>query len=282
MAGNSGEEVFEADAYDPDDVLMAAIVGEGVPDEVAAGPGYRAALDDLDQLRFVLRELGDELAAEPVAEREPAKDPLPVRPARVRGRRLFTVSVRVAAVACAFSAVGWLFWAGANNGFGGGANDADAGKAGAPAFSDEDRSSDQKGDGSESASRAPSSGAAKDQVPYSRAEEIACTKILVEGKVAALVPREDGRVGVTVAVDRWYRPEQPTSAQPRTTVALPVSDASDIETGELVLISVYRHAEDGYGVQTGRAVSEALPELLAALPESRSLDCPVPLKEQAP
>ncbi|WP_199548085.1 hypothetical protein [Streptomyces sp. N35] len=277
MAGDKG---FRTDAYEPDDVLMAAITGEDVPDELAHDAGYQAAIGDLEQLRCALRELGDELAAEPAGEPVPAPAPVPprARPARVRTRRLFAVSVRVAVAACALALFGGLFWLGAQNGLNVGAADSDKSARDAAPEPALNGGADNKEGEKGAASRAPDSGSDQSDAGFSRAEQIACTKILVEGKATKLEPRKDGKVDVTVKVDRWYRPERAVAEEPTTTVALPAAVASDIERGELVLISVYRHAQDGYDAETGWGVGDVRPELLEALPESRTLDCPAPLR----
>ncbi|NGO81432.1 hypothetical protein G6045_38105 [Streptomyces sp. YC504] len=278
----AGDKSFGTDAYEPDDLLMAAITGTDVPDELAHDAGYQAALGDLDQLRCALRELGDELAAEPAGEPVPAPAAVPprVRPARVRTRRLFAVSVRVAVAACALALFGGLFWLGAQNGMNLDAADSDKSAGEGVRGPAHDSGGDHKeGEGQKgAASRAPDSDSAQSDAGFSRAEQIACTKILVEGKATKLVPRKDGKVDVTVKVDRWYRPERAVAEEPTMTVALPAPVASDIERGELVLISVYRHAEDGYDAETGWGVGDVRPELLEALPESRTLDCPKPLR----
>ncbi|MBC9718095.1 hypothetical protein H9Y04_36745 [Streptomyces sp. TRM66268-LWL] len=279
MAGNSGEELFEADAYEPDDALMAAILGEHLPEGTGRDAEYQAAVADLGQLRLALRDLGDELAAEPAAEPEAAPPPvIRAKPVRVRTRRLFAVSVRVAVAACALALFGGLFWLGANNGIGGGADSGAAKGADfdAPSGADD---SDDKGGAAESQSRAPDSEseAAQGEKAVGRAQQIACAKVLVEGEATKVVVRRDGAVDVTVEVDRWYRPERSVAEHPTTTVRLPARVASGIEVGELVLITVPIHVEDAYDAEQGWGVGDVRPELLAALPDARELDCPKPL-----
>lgn len=279
MAGDKG---FRTDAYEPDDLLMAAITGTDVPDELAHDAGYQAALGDLDELRCALRELGDELAAEPAGEPVPAPAAVPprARPARVRTRRLFAVSARVAVAACALALFGGLFWLGAQNGMNLDAADSDKSAGEGVQGPAHDSGGDHKeGEGQKgAASRAPDSDSAQSDAGFSRAEQIACAKVLVEGRATEIVVRKDGKVDVTVKVDRWYRPEQSARTHATTTVTLPALVASDIERGELVLINVPLHPEDGYDAEQGWGVDDVRPELLEALPESRTLDCPKPLR----
>ncbi|SDK98980.1 hypothetical protein [Streptomyces indicus] len=273
----AGEKVFGTGAYDGDDLLMAAITGEEVPEEAARSAEYREAVADLGQLRLVLRDLGEELAAEPAAaeEPEPTEPPVRAEPVRVRRRRMFAVAVRAVAVAGVAAAFGGVLWLGANNGLGS-ADGHKAGDSGQNAPGLTDGNEDNKGGDAEK--DADSSEAAQDRAPFDRARQIACTRILVEGTATELAPHADGTVDVTVKVDRWYRPERTAAEQPTTTVALPEDHAADISVGEPVLISVYRHPEDGYDVETGWGVADVRPELLAALPEAKTLDCPNPLK----
>ncbi|MFI6944372.1 hypothetical protein ACIBI4_34385 [Streptomyces sp. NPDC050418] len=275
----AGERVPGTEAYDGDDLLMAAITGADVSEEDSRSAEYHAAVADLGQLRLVLRDLGEELADGPAAEPEPVARPVPADPerVRVRRRRMFAVAVRAVAAAGAVGLFGGLLWMGAQNGLGGDAGDAksrgDAAKA--PGFQEsESGAADQDAGGSSD------EGAAQDRGATTRAQQIACSRILVEGRATELTPRPGGKVDVTLAVDRWYRPEQSAKTHPTTTVTLPALTASGIERGELVLITVYRHASDGYGAEQGWGVGDVRPELLAALEESRGLDCPTPWRER--
>ncbi|WP_415950392.1 hypothetical protein [Streptomyces sp. KLOTTS4A1] len=290
MAGGEyGGKEYGSGAYDGDRLLMAAITGEDVPEEAARSAGYREAAADLDLLRLALRDLGEELgeargegrgeapegepAAPPVPAQPPARPTVTVVPVRVRRRRMFTLALRAVAATGAAALVGGVLWLGMQDGLGGG----DASRAeSVPAVGDQGGTKDKGAPPTDEDAEAPSGEDAKRRPP-SRARQIACARILVEGTAVDVAARPDGRRDVTVDIDRWYRPERSTTTAPSTTITLPAALAEGIERGEPVLVTVYAHSEDGYDVKQGEAAVRAdVPYLLAALAHARTLTCPTP------
>ncbi|MHC5258389.1 hypothetical protein ACYSUO_10925 [Streptomyces sp. UC4497] len=241
------------DAASEDRLLMLAVTGEPLPPD---DPDATAVAADVALLREQVRGLGDALASRRGAESglgsgpEPAAGSGPVsRPVAVRRRRPLRVAVGGLVAACAVSLFGGLVWLGVSAPGGGG----DMGAS--------DKSAAQDGGGK------------SDTSSSSLAMHIACSRVLVEGRVVSVTPRADGDVRVVLDVERYYRPERSPRDEPTTTVTLDGSARQDLKPGTYTLIRVPVHPEDDQDWKTGRGVADTRRDILRALPEARGLDC---------
>ncbi|MFZ3570530.1 hypothetical protein ACOKM5_26715 [Streptomyces sp. BH097] len=227
-------------AESEDRLLMLAVAGEPLP---ADDPEAAAVAADVALLREQVRGLGDALASrrEPVAA---------ARPAPVRRRRPVRWAFGGLVAACAVSVFGGLVWLGMSAPGGGG-----------DASSADDKAVAQ--DGGKSAAS-------------SQAMRIACSRVLVEGRVTSITPRADGDVRVVLKVERSYRPDRPARSHPTLTLTLDGTAERDLRRGTYTLIRVPAGPDDRQTWETGRAVTEARADILRALPESRDLHCDAP------
>ncbi|MYW65740.1 hypothetical protein GTY65_17005 [Streptomyces sp. SID8379] len=238
------------DANREDQLLMLAIAGEPLPD---GDPEAADIAADVALLREQVRGLGDALAARPA----PKPEPVPVkRPARTR--RPLRIAFGAVAVACAASFVGGLVWLGVNAPGVGGGISSDSGD------SDKAAASDSKGKGS-----------AGDDVS-SPQMHIACSKVLVEGRVVSVTPRADGDVRVVLKVKRYYRPERSVAEHPTFAVTLDGLAKEDLKPGTYTLIRTPVRPEDRQDWETGRGVQDARDGIRAALPGADGLACEGP------
>ncbi|MFZ3594584.1 hypothetical protein [Streptomyces sp. BH104] len=226
-------------AESEDRLLMLAVTGEPLP---ADDPDAAAVAADVALLREQVRGLGDALAA----RREPVAAPRPA-PAPVRRRRPVRWAFGGLVAACAVSVFGGLVWLGMSAPGSGG----DAGSA-------DDKAVAQ--DGGKSAAS-------------SQAMRIACSRVLVEGRVTSITPRADGDVRVTLDVKRSYRPERSAHTL---TLTLDGTAERDLRRGTYTLIRVPVRPDARQTWETGHAVTEARTNILRALPESRGLRCDAP------
>lgn len=232
--------MYDSDADDR--LLMLAVTGEPLPPD---DPGAASVAADVAALREQVRGLGDALAARPEPEPVPVPRPLPVRR---RGALRLAVGGLVAA--CAASLFGGLIWLGVS----------------APGGSGDASSADDKavarGGGKSAASWEPM--------------DIACSRVLVEGRVTSVTPRPDGRVRVALDVDRYYRPERSASARPALTVTLDGAARQDLEPGTYALIRTSVRAGESGTWTTDGHVAAARAAIARALPQARGLRCGEP------
>ncbi|MEV5337476.1 hypothetical protein AB0K93_03185 [Streptomyces sp. NPDC052676] len=182
------------DGYDRDDPLMAVLTGEPLPDTARTDPAllaeYRSAEADVALLREQLGVIAHALtepepepepASRPAARPGPEPGPVPLRSPQPRRRapRRVRNGLGLAAALAVFLGMGWLVVQA-----GQGVDDAASGAA--------DK-------GAESAQ--------KSQGPLGSPGYLACTRLLVEGKVTGVVPVPGGgEERVTLDVTRSYRP----------------------------------------------------------------------------
>lgn len=222
-------------AESEDRLLILAVTGEPLP---ADDPDAAAVAADVALLREQVRGLGEALAS----RREPVPSPVPVRT-----RRPLRLAFGGLVVACAASLFGGLVWLGVNAPGG----DGDAGSASDKAVS--------QGGGKSAAS--------------SQAMRIACSRILVEGRVTSITPRADGDVRVVLDVKRSYRPAR---SAPTLTLTLDGTAERDLHPGTYTLIRVPVGPNDRPTWKTGRAVPDSRATILRSLPEARGLRCDAP------
>ncbi|MFC9507129.1 hypothetical protein [Streptomyces sp. NPDC057002] len=255
--------------YDGMDALMAAIVGDPVPEGARQDAGYlaahRAAVADVALLREQLTLMGDTLAhgdgprAEHAAGPGTAADPsvtvLPVRsrgaaPRRNRPRPLSMALRGLAAAAAAAVVVGmgWLVVQG-----GAGAGDDSAGSSAADSAA---RPQDGGGD-----------------AKLGHAGYLACARLVVEGTVAEVEPVPGtGQDRVTLDVERSYKP-----AESEERVVFPMAEdvAPRLRTGDHVLVGITRgQAEPDLWSVGEKEIARERAWITAALPESRTIPCP--------
>ncbi|MET8470708.1 hypothetical protein ABZY90_35675 [Streptomyces sp. NPDC006422] len=231
--------MYDSDADDR--LLMLAVTGERLPDDDPAAAGVAA---DVALLRDQVRGLGDALASRPEPEPEPRS--VPVR--RRRGPRL---AFGALVAACAVSLFGGLVWLGVSAPGGDG-----------DAASSADDKAVAEGGGKAAPSRA--------------ALHIACSKVLVEGRVTSITPDGDGRVRVVLDVKRYYRPERSVHDHPTLTVTLDAMAREDLAPGTYTLIRTPVRAGDREDWETGWGVADARRDIAPALPESHGLRCEAP------
>ncbi|MCQ4211963.1 hypothetical protein [Streptomyces longispororuber] len=233
---------MEEDRTHEDRLLMLAVTGEPLPDD---DPGSAAVAADVALLREQVRGLGDALASRPPA---PAPAPAPVR-IPVRRRRPFRLALGTLVVACAASFFGGLFWLGAHA----------PGDSDTSAGSDKSAAQDSKG-----------------KSVYPPAMHIACSRVLVEGRVVSVTPRADGDVRVVVDVKRYYRPERSVRDHPTIALTLDGSAREDLKAGTYTLIRTPVHPQDREDWETGWGVGDARGDILDALPRAKGLHCAGP------
>ncbi|MEU6841351.1 hypothetical protein ABZ930_05675 [Streptomyces sp. NPDC046716] len=232
------------DGMDREDrLLMLAVCGEPLPDDDPDAAGLAA---DVALLREQVRGIGDALAA------RPAPKPVPA-PAPVRRRRPLRIAFGVLVAACVAGVVGGLGWL---------AVTAPAGISSSSGDSDKSVADARRGQGGADAS--------------SPALHIACSKVLVEGRVVSITPRADGDVRVVLDVTRSYRPERSAEEHPMLTVTLHGSAKADLKPGTYTLIRTPVFPQDRQDWETGWGVKDARGGIVDALPEARGLECPGP------
>ncbi|MFD8570545.1 hypothetical protein [Streptomyces sp. NPDC059639] len=239
------EDIDAADGLNREDrLLMLAVCGEPLPDD---DPDAADVAADVALLREQVRGLGDALAARPAPK--PAPTPVPVR----RRRRPVRIAFGALVVACAAGVMGGLVWLGAN----------------APAGISSDSDASNK-------SAAGAKRGQGDEDGHSPGLHLACSKILVEGRVVSITPRKDGDVRVVIDVARYYRPERSVEEHPRLTVTLDGSARADLKPGTYTLIRTPVFPEDRQDWETGSGVKDARGDILDALPRARGTQCPGP------
>ncbi|MYT71304.1 MULTISPECIES: hypothetical protein [unclassified Streptomyces] len=243
MEANDGTDGLNRE----DRLLMLAVCGEALPDDE---PDAADVAADIALLRAQVRGIGDALAARPA----PKPVPAPVRaPVPDRRRRPLRIAFGALVAACAAGVVGGLVWLGSN----------------APGGISSDAGASNK-------SVADGGKAAGDESSSSPALHIACSKVLVEGRVVSITPRGDGDVRVVLDVTRSYRPERSAEEQPTLTVTLDGSAEADLKPGTYTLIRTPVFPEDREDWETGWGVKDARRGIVDALPEARGLTCPGP------
>ncbi|WP_353942579.1 hypothetical protein ABII15_13625 [Streptomyces sp. HUAS MG91] len=230
-----------------DRLLMLAVCGEALPDD---DPDAADVAADVALLREQVRGIGDALAARPAPKPVPTPVPAPVP---VRRRRPLRIAFGALVAACAAGAVGGMVWLGVT----------------APGGV----SSESGGANKSAADGKAASGADDGSSP---ALHIACSRILVEGRVVSVTPRADGNVRVVLDVTRSYRPERPAKEHPTLAVTLHGSARADLKPGTYTLIRTPVFPGDRQDWETGRGVKDARGDILGALPEARGLACPGP------
>ncbi|WP_306323093.1 MULTISPECIES: hypothetical protein [unclassified Streptomyces] len=193
---------------------------------------------DVALLRDQVRGLGDALAS------RPDREPVPVR--RRRPLRLAFGGLVAACVASLFAGLVWL----------GVTAPGDSGDLGA---SDKSAAKDSGG-----------------QTGYSPEMHIACSRVLVEGRVISVTARDDGDVRVVLKVKRYYRPERSAREHPTFAVTLDGLARQDLKPGTYTLIRTPVHPEDRQDWETGWGVGDARKDILRALPGARDLKCTLP------
>ncbi|MER5945032.1 hypothetical protein ABT127_03095 [Streptomyces sp. NPDC001904] len=232
-----------------DRLLMLAVCGDPLPDDE---PDAADVAADVALLREQVRGIGDALAARPAPE--PVS--VPVRaPVPVRRRRPLRIAFGALVAACAAGTVGGLVWLGTN----------------APGGVSSDAGASNK-----SVADPDSGGAAGDEDGSSPALHIACSRVLVEGRVVSITPRADGDVRVVLDVTRYYRPERSAEKHPTFAVTLTGSAKADLKPGTYTLIRTPVHPGDRQDWETGRGVQDVRGGIVDALPEARGLACPGP------
>ncbi|WP_425833698.1 hypothetical protein [Streptomyces fractus] len=168
------------------------------------------------------------------------REPVPSSLALPVRRRAVRIAVGGLVVACAASVVGGLVWLGVS----------------AP------------GSGGDAASSGKSVSSA--------AMRIACSRVLVEGRVTSVTPGADGDVRVVLAVKRYYRPERSVRDHPTVAVTLDGRAREDLRPGTYALVRTPVRAGDPEDWATGRDVPAAREDILHALPSTRTLKCRAP------
>ncbi|TLS42441.1 hypothetical protein FE633_31185 [Streptomyces montanus] len=256
------------------DALLAALLDEPLPPEAVENEAFmaehRSAVADVATLREQLRIMGDALAAESERpERSPAAEPLrpastklprpakPAKPAKSvkpsRPRRYAGVALGALALGMGTAMLGGLVWFGMN------------GSAGSDSGAASDKSAAQQGTNEDSGN-----------AEYSPEMHIACSKVLVEGTVRSITPRDDGDVRVVLEVKRYYRPERSVAKHPTIAVTLLGSARKDLKVGDYTLVRVPVYPEDRQDWEVGWGVGDARKDIVDALPGARGLECPGP------
>ncbi|MFF5492287.1 hypothetical protein [Streptomyces aquilus] len=225
------------------DALMAALTGEPLPDDADAAlrTEHRAATADIALLREQLGLIGDALAQEP----RPAPRPAPVRPSRVRlwAPKVAFGTLVAAAVASVVTGLGWLVATGGND-------SADAGSS----------ASDKSQVGTEAGR-------------FGSPHYLACTRLVVEGKVASVERLADhAQLRIVVDVVRYYK--QDGEGPKRLTYVVDDVFADGLRKGDRVLFGVLQgDAVPDQWVVGEQEVARERAWVQASLPQSRDLPC---------
>ncbi|GAB2954672.1 hypothetical protein GCM10023080_011940 [Streptomyces pseudoechinosporeus] len=257
---------YEGEGDARTDALLAAITDEPLPQEALDDPEFmaehRSAMADVAELREQLLFMGEALAAE--SERSQA-DPAPARTAKPpkraarswQPRRYAGLALGALVVALGTTLLGGLVWLGVQSG------------GGAEAGSDSAASRAESGSGDDTA-------ADSGEKPFSPEMHIACSKVLVEGTVLSVTPRDDGDVRVVLEVKRYFRPERTVAEQPTIAVNLYGSARADLKVGVDALVRVPLHTQEPQEWKVGPEAAEDRDGLVDALPGAHGLKCPPP------
>ncbi|MFC9126618.1 hypothetical protein ACFT4A_07215 [Streptomyces sp. NPDC057099] len=275
--------------YDGMDALMAAILGDPVPEAARRDTDYlaahRAAATDVALLREQLTLLGDALAhgdEARVEDRGEAADPagrtvaagptagprgaahgagpgapadsavrvLPVRARRGRPRPV-SIALRGLVAAAAATVVVGMGWLVVQGGAGSGGDS----------------------EGSSAADTAAGTQHGSEDAKLSAAGYLACARIVVEGTVAEVEPVPGtGQDRVTLDVERSYKP-----AEGQKRVVFPMSEEVDprLRPGDHVLIGITGgQAEPDHWSVGEKEIAHDRAWITAALPDSRTTPCP--------
>ncbi|WP_020116427.1 hypothetical protein [Streptomyces canus] len=225
------------------DALLAALTGETLPDEAddALRAEHREATADIALLREQLGLIADALAQEP----RPAPRPAPVRPARARrwAPRIAYGTLAVAAVASVVTGLGWLIATGGND-------SADAGS-----------------------SASDKSQVDADAARFGSPHYLACTRLVVEGKVTSVERLSDQvQLRITVDVVRYYK--QDVKGPKQLTYVVDDTFVDGLRKGDPVLFGVLQgDAVPDHWVVGEQQVTRERAWIQASLPESRRLTC---------
>ncbi|GAA2663293.1 hypothetical protein [Streptomyces vastus] len=271
---------YEGEGDARTDALLAAITDEPLPQEALDDPEFmaehRAALADVAALREQLLFMGEALAAESERSQAAPVSPGPAGvkapgPAEVKAkppkpaarswqpRRYAGLALGALVVAMGTTLLGGLVWLGVQNGGGG---DAGASSADSAAGRAEGGGDDTAADSGEK--------------PFSPEMYIACSKVLVEGTVQNVTPRDDGDVRVVLEVKRYLRPERTVAEHPTIAVNLYGSARADLKVGVDALVRVPIHTQEPQDWKVGPEAAEDRDGLVDALPGAHGLKCPPP------
>jgi hypothetical protein len=266
---------YEGDARTA--ALLAAITDEPLPQEALDDPEFmaehRSAVADVAALREQLLIMGDSLAVE--SERSRAAAPVPPRSAKAEAkprkpaarswqpRRYAGLALGALVIAMGTTLLGGLVWLGVQSG------GADAGGSSA----DSAASRAESGSGDDTAAGEGDGG---DEKPFAPETYIACSKVLVEGTVLRVTPRDDGDVRVVLEVKRYFRPERTVAEQPTIAVNLYDSARADLKAGVDALVRVPIHTQEPQEWKVGSEAAEDRDGLVDALPGAHGLKCPAP------
>ena len=225
------------------DALMAALTGEPLPDDT--DPAFRAehreATADIALLCEQLALIGDALAQQP----RPAPRPAPVRPSRVRvwAPKVAFGTLVAAMVASVVTGLGWLVATGGND-------SADAGSA----ASDKSQMDTEAG-------------------RFGSPHYLACTRLVVEGKVASVERLADQvQLRITVDVVRYYK--QDMKGPKQLTYVVDDTFVDGLHKGDRVLFGVLQgDAVPDHWVVGEKEVARERAWVQASLPQSRDLPC---------
>ncbi|MFF3376786.1 hypothetical protein ACFYXF_28025 [Streptomyces sp. NPDC002680] len=250
--------------YDGVDALMAALTDDPLPEEALTDADFMAehwsAAADVALLREQLGLIGGALATteertEAETVRKPVRTRVPVRE-RPYWRPLRTLALGVAAVTAAGALVtgaGWLL-----SQAGGGADDS--------ASSVADSGTDQ---GAKAGEGVPEAGSLD---TMSSPGYLACSRLVVEGKVTAVTP--DARTGldlITLRVTHYYKP---VTGPAEVTYVMDRDASPRPVVGGLMLIAIRKGAEAPALWDTDeRQIAAERAAIMAALPKSRTLQC---------
>jgi hypothetical protein len=260
---------YEAEGDARTDALLAAITDEPLPQEALDDPEFmaehRSAVADVAALREQLMVMGDTLAAE--SERSQA-DPAPVRTAKPpkpaarswQPRRYVGLALGTLVVTMGTTLLGGLVWLGVQSG-----GEGDAGTSSADSAAGRAESGHKE-------DTAPDAG----EKPFLPEMYIACSKVLVEGTVLSVTPRDDGDVRVVLEVKRYLRPERTVAEQPTIAVDLYGSARADLKAGVDTLVRVPIDTQAPQEWRVGPEAAEEGDGLVDALPEAHGLKCPPP------
>ncbi|QWB28424.1 hypothetical protein KJK29_24980 [Streptomyces koelreuteriae] len=249
------------------DALMAAILGDPVPEGARRDADYlaahSAAVTDVALLRERLTLLGDTLAGPTAGPRAAANGAgprapvdtvvreLPVRSRRNRPRPL-SLALRGLAAAAAATVVVGMGWLVVQGGGGGG---------------------DDSGGNSSAADSAAKPQQGSEDAKLSHAGYLACARLVVEGTVAEVEPVPGtGQDRVTLDVERFYKP-----AKGQKRVVFPMSEDIDprLRPGDHVLIGITGgQAEPDHWSVGEKEIAHDRAWITAALPDSRTTTCP--------